>query len=402
MRFAYNVRTRQGKYLAGFLEAENRETVIQSLLAQNYSVLSLKEASPSSKEINLEFSFLKVKTKDLVVMTRQLATMISAGLSILKCFSILEKQTADKKLKKALGQIRQDIAEGMPMWKAVDKHRDIFSNVYINMIKAGELGGMLDEVLDKLAVYLEREHEISSKIKSASVYPAIISVFAVIMIIGLITFVLPSFVDMFKSSGMDLPTPTRILLAVSAFLRAFWMYLTGGIILMVVGLKRMGKTPSGRYFFDNMYLHLPLLGKTISRINVARFARTMGTLVKAGIPILQALEVLQEVAGNAVIARAIGKARASISEGESIAGPLEETGVFEPMVTQMISVGEETGSLDDMLVRMSEYYEREVMYMVDALMAAIEPILIVIVALLVGGIVSAILLPVFDLSTTLQ
>lgn len=402
MRYAYNVRTRQGKYLSGVLEAENRETVIQSLLAQKYSVLSLKEAQASSKEINLDLVFRKVKTKELVVMTRQLATMIAAGLSILKCFGILEKQTGDKRLRKAIGQIRQDIAEGMPLWRAIARHPKIFSTVYINMIKAGELGGILDQTLDRLAIHLEREQEINSKIKSASIYPGIISIFAVIMVVILITFVMPTFINMFQSSGMQLPTPTKILLAVSTFIRSYWLFLLLGIILTVCGLKHLGKTPKGRYFFDDMYLHLPILGKTISRINVARFARTMGTLVRAGIPILQALEVLQAVAGNAVIARGIGKARSSISEGESIAGPLEETGVFEPMVTQMIAVGEETGSLDDMLVRMSDYFEKEVMYMVDSLMATIEPLLIVIVALLVGGIIAAILLPVFDLSTTLQ
>lgn len=398
MKYAYNVRTRQGKYLSGVLEADNRETVIQSLLAQNYSVLSLKETSVSSKEIT--FSLSRVKTKDLVLLTRQLATMISAGLSIIRCFNILELQASNAKLKTALREVKQDISEGLPLWQALAKHPRIFSNIYISMVKAGELGGMLDEVLERLCLHLEREQEINAKIKSASIYPAVISIFAVIMVMGIMIFVMPMFVDMFKSSGAELPAPTRVLISISEFLRGYWMIWLPAIIILVYSLKRSGKTEGGREFWDKLYLRLPIVGKTIGQIGVARFARTMGTLVRAGIPILQALEVMEEVAGNVVMKKAIHSARVSITEGDSIAEPLAATGVFEPMVTQMIAVGEETGSLDDMLVRMSDYFEREVMHMVDALMAVLEPLLIIIVALIVGGIVVATLLPVFDIVST--
>ncbi|MEQ8175498.1 MAG: type II secretion system F family protein [Syntrophomonadaceae bacterium] len=398
MKYAYNVRTRQGKYLSGVLEAENREVVIQSLLAQNYSVLSLKEASTSSKEINI--SFARVKTRDLVLMTRQLATMISAGLSIIRCFNILEQQASNAKLKTALREVRQDISEGLPLWQALAKHPRIFSNIYVSMVKAGELGGMLDEVLERLCLHLEREQEINAKIKSASIYPAIISIFAIIMMMGIMIFVMPMFIDMFKSYGAELPAPTRMLIKVSDFLRGYWMFWIPAIVIIIYALKKSGKTEGGREFWDKLYLKLPVVGKTIGQIGVARFARTMGTLVRAGIPILQALEVMEEVAGNVVMKKAIHSARISITEGDSIAEPLAATGVFEPMVTQMIAVGEETGSLDDMLVRMSDYFEREVMHMVDALMAVLEPMLIIFVALMVGAIVIATLLPVFDIVST--
>lgn len=398
MKYAYNVRTRQGKYLSGVLEAENREAVIQSLLAQNYSVLSLKEATASGKEINISLG--RVKTKDLVLMTRQLATMISAGLSIIRCFNILEQQASNAKIKSALREVRQDISEGLALWQALAKHPRIFSNVYVSMVKAGELGGMLDEVLERLCLHLEREQEINAKIKAASIYPAIISIFAVLMMMGIMIFVMPMFIDMFNSYGAELPGPTRALVKVSEFLRGYWMFWIPSIILLVYVLKRSGKTEGGREFWDRLYLKLPIVGKTIGQIGVARFARTMGTLVRAGIPILQALEVMEEVAGNVVMKKAIHSARISITEGDSIAEPLAATGVFEPMVTQMIAVGEETGSLDDMLVRMSDYFEREVMHMVDALMAVLEPLLIIIVALMVGAIVIATLLPVFEIVGT--
>lgn len=398
MKYAYNVRTRQGKHLSGVLEAENREAVIQSLLAQNYSVLSLKEATTSSKEINLSFG--GVKTKDLVLITRQLATMIAAGLSIIRCFNILELQASNAKLKAALREIKQDISEGLPLWQALSKHPRIFSNIYVSMVKAGELGGMLDEVLERLCLHLEREQEINAKIKSASIYPAIISIFAIIMMMGIMIFVMPMFVDMFNSYGAELPSPTRMLIKISDFLRGYWMFWLPVVVIIIYALKKSGKTEGGREFWDKFYLKLPVVGKTIGQIGVARFARTMGTLVRAGIPILQALEVMEEVAGNVVMQKAIHSARVSITEGDSIAEPLAATGVFEPMVTQMIAVGEETGALDDMLVRMSDYFEREVMHMVDALMSVLEPLLIIFVALMVGAIVVATLLPVFDIVST--
>jgi len=398
VKYAYNVRTRQGKHLSGVLEAENREAVIQSLLAQNYSVLSLKEATTSSKEINLSFG--GVKTKDLVLITRQLATMIAAGLSIIRCFNILELQASNAKLKAALREIKQDISEGLPLWQALSKHPRIFSNIYVSMVKAGELGGMLDEVLERLCLHLEREQEINAKIKSASIYPAIISIFAIIMMMGIMIFVMPMFVDMFNSYGAELPGPTRMLIKISDFLRGYWMFWLPVVVIIIYALKKSGKTEGGREFWDKFYLKLPVVGKTIGQIGVARFARTMGTLVRAGIPILQALEVMEEVAGNVVMQKAIHSARVSITEGDSIAEPLAATGVFEPMVTQMIAVGEETGALDDMLVRMSDYFEREVMHMVDALMSVLEPLLIIFVALMVGAIVVATLLPVFDIVST--
>lgn len=373
--------------------------VIDNLLEQGFFVLALKEVKHSSRRIKFEFSLGRVSTRDLVVFTRQLSTMLAAGLSILRSFSILGQQTTNKALKKAVLQIGEDIESGTALWESMAKHPAIFSNVYISMIRAGELGGVLDNVLNRLGEHLEREQEISSKVKSASVYPTIISIFAVLVVVFIITFVMPTFVSMFESAGVELPMATRMLLSVGIFMKSRILYIIGLFFLITFLLKRWGQTASGRFFYDSIYLRLPLIGKTMSRIIVARFARTMGTLVRSGIPVLQALEVVEDVVGNAVVSRAINKARISITEGQTITRPLEETGVFEPMVTQMIAVGEESGSLDEMLTRMSDYFEKEVIHTIDAMMALIEPLLILAVALIVGGIVVATLLPIFDMIT---
>jgi len=384
------------------LEAEDKARVIESLLGQGYYILSLEEVQQSGKDIEIDFSLRRVGIRDLLVFTRQLATMLSAGLSLLRAFRILGEQTSNKKLRRAVQQIRDDIESGSALWEAVGKHKKIFSPVYISMIRAGELGGIMDGVLERLAEHLEREQEINSKIKSASVYPAIISVFAVLVVFFIITFVMPTFVGMFQAAGAELPWPTQMLLKVSNTLRSSWMFIFPVIILLLFLVSRLVKTPAGQYFWHSLILHLPIIGKTVSRIVVARFARTMGTLVKSGIPVLQAMEVVEDVVGNLVVSRAIKKARSSIREGDSITRPLQETHVFEPMVTQMIAVGEETGSLDSMLIRMSDYYEKEVMYSIDALMSVLEPILILVVALLIGGIIVATLLPMFDLMSIIE
>ncbi|HWQ75547.1 MAG TPA: type II secretion system F family protein [Syntrophomonas sp.] len=390
------MRDQQGALRNGELEAENRDLIVQKLLSQGLYILSLEEKK-ESKSIELSFLSPRVKTEDLVVFTRQLATMLAAGLSILRSFSILGAQTQNKTLQTAISQINDDIEAGATLWEAMDKHPQIFSGVYISMIRAGELGGVLDVVLERLGGHLERDAEITAKVKSASIYPAIIAIFTVVMVFGIITLVMPTFTVMFTAAGVELPAPTRILLAMGLFLKKYYWLVILLSVGLVFALKKWGTTAAGRYFFDNLYLRIPVLGKTVSRIVVSRFARTMGTLVRSGIPVLQALEAVEEVVGNAVISRAIQKARASIREGDTITGPLAAAGVFEPMVTQMIAVGEETGSLDEMLTRMSDYYDREVMYSIDALTSMIEPLLVVVVAVLVGGVVIATLLPIFDM-----
>lgn len=401
MKFAYQVRDKSGKKFKGTLEAENKNGLIEGLLRQDYYILSLKEIKASSSNIEVGFSLQKPALKDLLIMTRQLSAMISSGLSILRCFKILGEQTENKRLKKVILQVQKDIEEGQPLWEAISKHPSIFSNIYINMIRAGEMGGALDAILNRLSEYMAKEEEIYSKLRSASIYPIIVSSFAVLLVFFIITLVLPGFVSVFQAAGVELPLPTRVLMSVGMFVQKNSLFLLIGIIILLFLFKCWAKTDNGSLCIDKVYLHLPLLGKTVSRIAVARFSRTMGILLRSGIPVLQALEVAEDVVGNVVISRAINRARASISEGDSITFPLESTGVFEPMLTQIIAVGEETGSLDEMLIRMSDYFEREIIYMVDSMMAVIEPLIIIVVALIVGGVVLAVLLPIFSIMTTI-
>jgi len=395
VEFAYKVKDRSGAILKGRLAAEDKNTVISSLIEQNYYILSLEQVQRSGKEV--EFSLSQVKIQDIIVMTRQLSTMMAAGLPILKCFSVLGEQISNNKLKKAIDEMRDNLEEGMPLWQAASRHPDIFSPVYISMLRAGELGGVLDTILDRLSIHLEREREVNSRIKSASIYPALISLVAIIVVFCIITFVMPAFTSIFQASGAELPLPTRILLGLSDFFRHYLPHLLVAVVVAVFVLKRWGKTHNGRFFFDNLYLSLPLTGKTLSRIIAARFARTMGILLRSGIPVLAALEVAEAVVDNAVIGWAIHNARESISEGDSMAQPLAAAGVFEPMVTQMIAVGEETGALDEMLIRISDYFDKELSYMIASLMAVIEPILVLITAVIVGGIVIATLMPMLEI-----
>jgi type IV pilus assembly protein PilC len=277
-----------------------------------------------------------------------------------------------------------------------------FSEMYVSMVRAGESGGVLDVILDKLANHLERDQEIQTKVKSASTYPIIMVSVAIVVIIFILTFVMPTLTNMFVSANAELPAFTQFFLNLSYFIRSKILFILAFTGLIVFLLKAWAKQPQGRIFFDRLYLTMPLVGRTVNRVAVARFTRTMGLLIKSGVPILQTLEVLEGVVGNKVIANAIARARDSIREGQSIAEPLQQTGVFEAMVIQMITIGEETGRLDEMLERMADFYDREVTYSIDSLMAALEPLLLIIVAVFVGMIILATYLPVFNMIQTIR
>ena len=404
MIFSYRALDTAGAVVKGTLEADNRNLVIESLLHQNYTIVEIKEdrnkeaAKKSSLNITL---FESVKINDLSLFTRQLSTMISAGLPIVRSFQILEEQTRSPMLRRAVGDIRTNLEGGMALNDCMAQHPKIFSPMYVSMVKAGETGGALDTILARLADTLERDREINSKVKSASIYPIMILCVALLVVIFILTFVMPTFVEQFDASGTELPAFTAFFMGVSYFIRDNGLLLLIGIILLVVGLKWVGRRPGGRLFFDRLYLNLPIVGKALNRIAVSRFTRILGTLIKSGVPILEALEVLRGVVGNRVISDAIGEARDSIREGQSIAAPITATGVFEPMVTQMIAVGEETGALDDMLERMAAFYDNEVTFAIDALLKSLEPIMIIFVAGIIGSIIVATYLPIFNIVSTI-
>jgi type IV pilus assembly protein PilC len=404
VNYTYRVRGRDGKIVKGTLEADNRNLVIDALLRQQYTILEIKEDKDkeATQKNALNFSwFEKVTINDISLFTRQLSTMVGAGLPIVRSFNILEKQTQNSLLRKIAGQVQEDLEGGLALNEALGRHPKTFSPMYVSMVQAGETGGALDTVLDRLADTLERDREINSKIKSASVYPILVMSVAILVVVFILMFVMPSFVESYASSGTELPAFTQFFLNISYFLKDYFLLLILGIIVLVFVLKAWGRTSQGRLFFDTMYLKMPIVGKAVSRIAVSRFTRILGTLIKSGVPILQALEVLEGVVGNRVIGNAIGQARESIREGQSIAVPLAATGVFEPMVSQMIAIGEETGALDDMLERMSVFYDNEVTLAVDAMLKSMEPVMIIFVAGIIGMIIIATYLPVFNIIGTI-
>ncbi|HZJ85305.1 MAG TPA: type II secretion system F family protein [Syntrophomonadaceae bacterium] len=403
MIFSYRAMNASGGIVTGTLEADNRSLLIDSLQNQNLTILEIKEdkdkAAAQKAAININL-FQSVKINDLSLFTRQLSTMISAGLPIVRSLNILEDQTKNPMLRKAIADIHTNLEGGLALNECMARHPKIFSPMYVSMVAAGETGGTLDTILSRLADTLERDREINSKVKSASIYPIMILSVAVIVVVFILAFVMPVFVEQFTSSGAELPAFTAFFLGISYFIRAKGLWIFIALVIMVVSLKWVGSQPKGRRFFDLMYLKMPIIGKAVNRIAVSRFTRILGTLIRSGVPILEALEVLRGVVGNRVISDAIGEAKESIREGQTIAAPLAATGVFEPMVTQMIAVGEETGTLDEMLERMAVYYDNEVTFAIDALLKSLEPVMIIIVAVIVGSIIIAIYLPVFNIITT--
>jgi len=403
VNYAYRVRDASGGIVKGIMEAESRNSVIESLLRQQYTIMEIREVQRKEAHKHaLKFSlFETIKINDLSLFTRQLSTMIGAGLPIVRSFKILEEQTKNTHLRKIAGQVKEDLEEGLALNEALARHPKAFSPMYVSMVRAGETGGSLDIVLQRLADTLERDREINSKIKSASVYPVMVMSIAILVVVLILMFVMPIFVESYISTGTELPAFTQFFLTISYFLKDYFLLLLLGVFVLVLGLKAWGRTPSGRLLFDYFYLKMPIAGTVVNRVAVSRFTRILGTMIRSGVPILQALEVLQGVVSNRVIGDAVGRARKSIREGQSLAAPLAATGVFEPMVSQMIAVGEETGALDDILERISVFYDNEVTLAVDAMLKSLEPVMVIFVAIVIGMIIVATYLPIFNILSTM-
>ncbi|MCL6471949.1 MAG: type II secretion system F family protein [Firmicutes bacterium] len=393
--FVYKVRDNKGQLINGQIEGDGITMVATKLRQMGYVVVELKEKSLAQKEITLPFSN-RVKAKDVIIFSRQFATMVSAGLSLTRCLGILEEQTESKPLKKIIAEVLQDVERGKALSEAMAKHPSAFPPIYINMVKAGEAGGVLDTVLHRVAEHFEKEASIKAKIKSAMAYPTAMFAFSILITIVLITFVVPVFVNMFDSMGGQLPLPTKMLLWASSFIRSFWFIIIPALVGAGYGFKYYAKTPVGKSNLDRMKLKLPVFGSLIRKMAVSKFTRTLGTLMASGVPILQALDIVADSSGNTVIAGAVRNARVSIKEGETIAKPLSQEKVFPPMVVQMISVGEETGALDSMLSKIADFYDDEVSSMVDALTSIIEPMMIMMMGGIVGGIIISLYMPMFQ------
>jgi type IV pilus assembly protein PilC len=393
--YIWKGRSPNGEILAGEYVTESKDDLVNYLRKRKIIITSVREKS-KQMNINLPWSN-RVSVKDLGVFTRQFATMINAGLPMVQCLDILSQQTEKEFLKRSISTVMSDVEGGSTLGEAMQKHPKVFSQLYVNMVEAGEAGGILDLILNRLATYLEKADALQRKVKSALTYPTVVGIVAVGATVFMLMFIIPTFAKMFTDFGGELPLPTAIVMGMSDFLRSYWYLIAMVIAGIVVGIQRYYKTEGGRLNIDRLLLKLPALGPVVRKGSVARFTRTLGTLISSGVPILNGLEITARTAGNKVIEDAVLQTRESISQGNTIAEPLRQAGVFPPMVTQMISVGEQTGALDEMLEKIATFYDDEVDTAVDTMTSIIEPVMIVVMGIIVGGMLIAMYLPMFKL-----
>ncbi len=401
--FNYSVRDKAGKIVKGSLEGDSRDAVGAKLRQMGYIILELDQQSGLAALGQLKIGGGKVKTRDVTIFARQFATMINAGLSLTKCLSILSAQTESQNLRDVIQAVAKDVEAGQSLSDSMSKHPTTFPPIFVNMVRAGETGGVLDEVLLRVADLFETEAALRAKIKSAMTYPIAMGALVLIILGAMMVFVVPVFQKMFDDMGGELPAMTQLLVNASEFVSGM-----GGIITVAVAVglwfafKGWKGTESGRLMWDGIKLRAPIVGNLTRKIALARFTRTFGTLVAAGVPILSALDIVADTAGNEVVAQAVKKTRSAIKEGETIAKPLSESPVFPSMLVQMISVGEETGALDAMLNKIADFYDEEVGTAVDGLTSLIEPMMMVVLGVIVGGMVIALYLPMFNVISLVQ
>ncbi len=399
--YKYSAKDMAGRVIAGTIEADTDVVVVEHLRNLGFFITNIERQAERPSTSELLQSAFGIGLRELAIFSRQLSTMINAGVPLVHALSILEQQTSNKKLRIVVEQIRLDVEGGSAISDALARHPRVFSRLYINMVEAGETGGVLDQVLMRIATYLEKEVALRQKIRAALVYPALLTVAAVAGLLFMTVVILPQFQDLFKALGGSaaLPLPTQIAMAVSVAIRRFWYILLGGLVILSFVLRRYVRTPQGRAQYDRLKLRLPILGELNRKIVVARFSRTLGTLVGSGVPIVQALEVVAKAIGNTVIGRAVEAVGAGIREGQTIALPLQLSGVFPPMLVQMTKVGEETGALEQMLEKVADFYDIEVETTVQSLTSLLEPVLIIFMGLVVGAMVVSLYLPIFELAS---
>ena len=394
--FTYTARAFNGDLRTAKIEAPSRDDVIAQLRKQRLSVVKIDQ--DTAKKVGRG----AIKTRDVVIFTRQFSTMINSGLPLVQALTILAEQTDNKALAEVTKQVVFDVESGNTVADALSKHPKAFTNLYVNMVAAGEAGGILDTILMRLATFLEKNDALVRKVKGAMIYPSVIMSVAGLAIVVLLLFVIPVFESMFASVGQALPLPTRIVIAASRFLKAYWWMLGAGAIVAVFLFRKYYASPSGKLVVDRLMLKMPVLGDVLRKSAVSRFTRTLGTLISSGVSILEGLEITAKTAGNRVIQDAIMQSRASIAGGDTIAQPLQKSKVFPPMVISMIAVGEQTGGLDEMLSKIADFYDEEVDAAVSNLLSLLEPIMIVFLGVVVGGMVVAMYLPIFDMINAVQ
>jgi len=394
----------RGEVLAGEMEAPTRDAVLVRLRSQRIQPIPAKikeKGRGLERDITIPGFGESIKQRDVVIFTRQLATMIDAGLPIVQCLEVLATQSPNKKLRGVIRQLKEEVEAGSTFTDALRKHPKLFDDLFVNMVAAGEVGGILDSILHRLSGYMEKAMKLKSKIKGAMIYPATIVTVAVGVTAILLIFVIPVFAELFGSFGQALPAPTQFVINLSNFTIAYAHYIAGVCIAAGIASRQFYRTEAGRLTFDQMFLQLPVFGDLIRKAAVARFTRTLSTLVSSGVPILDALAITARTAGNKIVERAVLATRVSISEGRTIAEPLAQSKVFPPMVCQMISVGETTGALDAMLQKIADFYEEEVDNAVANLTALMEPLVILFLGVVIGGLVISMYLPIFKLGSVI-
>jgi len=391
--FTYKGRTLGGTQVAGELKAKSRAD-LERVLRSRKVLVSQVSTKPSQISIRIGTGIKKVHISRF---TRQFATMIGAGLPMVQCLEILSQQMESAELRRVIGEVKESVQAGTTLSEALSRHKKVFDNLFVNMVDAGEIGGALDVILARLATYREKADALARKVKGAMIYPAVVMTVAIGVTFIMLTYIVPVFAKMFSGLGAELPGPTRFVLSLSAFLRGNILIGLVLLILLIVAYKVYSKTDQGRLNIDKVKLRIPLIGDLIRKSSIAKFSRTLSTLMSSGVPILDALNITARASGNRVVHDAIKKSVLSIAEGETITQPLKQCGVFPPMVTQMISVGEKTGGLDDMLSKIADFYDEEVDAAVAALTSVIEPVIIVLMGVVIGGILIAMYLPMFEI-----
>jgi len=397
--FTFSGKNASGEKVTGERTAANKQLVVSQLKRERITPGSVRQ---KGKEFALPtFGSSKVKTKEIAVFFRQFSVMIDAGLPLVQCLEILAANQENPTFQKSLTAVRQTVEGGATLANAMRQQPNVFDDLTTNMIEAGETGGILDVILQRLAIYVEKAVKLRAAVKSALIYPVSVVSLAIIIVAALLKYVVPIFSNLFVGLGVTLPLPTKIVMGLSDFVAQFWWFFFVGIAVVFFGVRQIHKDPKGRYYFDKMLLHMPILGMLLRKIAVARFTRTLGTLITSGVPILEGLSITARTSGNAVLEEALMKVRKAIEEGRTIVDPLRESGVFPNMVTQMIGVGEATGAMDAMLQKIADFYEDEVDAATKDMLALLEPVIIGILGVSIGGIVISLYMPLFSMISKL-
>lgn len=399
--YRYNAMDSNGKKIKGEIYGDSKEEVIYMIRQRGeYPINILNESIGEDR--NIKNPFGRIKIKDLAVFCRQFHTMLNAGIPIINCLNILGIQTENNKLKKTIEDVYEYVQKGATFSESLGKHREVFPELLINMIEAGEVSGNLDVIMDRMAFHYEKENKINNKVKNALVYPLLLSIVAIIVVVFLLTVVMPTFIGMFSGSGLDLPFPTRLLLYTSDIIKGYWYILISMSMIMIYMLKRFINMDKGRLWLDSIKLKIPIVKGVIEKIVISRFTRTLSTLISSGVPLIHSLDIVSRVVGNKLVCQGILNAKEAVRKGTELSKPIGDMNIFPPMVESMIHVGEESGALDEILDKTADFYDEEVESALQKMTTLLEPLMIMFMALIIGAIVIAIVLPMFDMINTIQ